>query len=122
MILNNLRFDFDGHFENQISNQIPIFQYDFINHQIVPKGFKIRFCKIVNQIVEYPAATAGSAKNLKETAREKTKKYAEKEERKERKKERSRISVIFRLHLCSEMGNRESVYICTFSPHVLLLQ
>jgi hypothetical protein len=29
MILNDLRFDFHGHFENQISNQIPIFQYDF---------------------------------------------------------------------------------------------
>jgi hypothetical protein len=55
MILNDLRFDFHGHFENQISNQIPIFQYDFKNLKIVPKLFKIRFCKIVNQIVEYPA-------------------------------------------------------------------
>jgi hypothetical protein len=27
-ILNDLRFDFHRHFENQISNQIPIFQYD----------------------------------------------------------------------------------------------
>jgi amino acid permease len=26
MILNDLRFDYDGHFENQMSNQIPIFQ------------------------------------------------------------------------------------------------
>jgi hypothetical protein len=32
-----LRFDFHGHFENQISNQILIFQYDFENLKIVPK-------------------------------------------------------------------------------------
>jgi hypothetical protein len=37
MILNYLRFDFHGHFENQISNQIPIFQYDLKNLKIVPK-------------------------------------------------------------------------------------
>jgi hypothetical protein len=53
MILNDLRFDFHGRFENQISNQIPIFQYDFKNLKIVPKWFKLRFCKIVNQILQY---------------------------------------------------------------------
>jgi hypothetical protein len=37
MILNDLRFDLKGHFENQISNQIPTFQYDFKNLKIVPK-------------------------------------------------------------------------------------
>jgi hypothetical protein len=37
MILNDLRFDFHGHSENQISNQIPIFQYDLKNLKIVPK-------------------------------------------------------------------------------------
>jgi hypothetical protein len=37
MILNDLRFDFHGHFENQILNQIPIFQYDFKNLKIIPK-------------------------------------------------------------------------------------
>jgi amino acid permease len=37
MILNDLRFDFYEHFENQISNHIPIFQYDFKYHKIVPK-------------------------------------------------------------------------------------
>jgi hypothetical protein len=36
-ILNELRFDSHGHFENQISNQIHIFQYDFKNLKIVPK-------------------------------------------------------------------------------------
>jgi hypothetical protein len=52
-----LRFDFHEHFENQIANQIPIFQCDFKNLKIVQKLFKIRFCKIANQIVEYPAAS-----------------------------------------------------------------
>jgi hypothetical protein len=37
MILNDLRFDFHGHFENQISNKILIFQYDFKNLKIVRK-------------------------------------------------------------------------------------
>jgi amino acid permease len=37
MILNDLRFDFHRHFENQISNQIPIFQYDFKKSQNRPK-------------------------------------------------------------------------------------
>jgi hypothetical protein len=37
MILNDLRFDFHGHFENQIANQIPIFQYDFKKLKIVSK-------------------------------------------------------------------------------------
>jgi hypothetical protein len=37
MILNDLRFDFHGHFENQISNQIPIFQCDFKKSQNRPK-------------------------------------------------------------------------------------
>jgi hypothetical protein len=32
-----LRFDFQGYFENQISNQISIFQYDFQNLKIVQK-------------------------------------------------------------------------------------
>jgi hypothetical protein len=32
-----MRFDFKGHFEDQISNQIPIFQYHFKNLKIVPK-------------------------------------------------------------------------------------
>jgi hypothetical protein len=32
-----LRVDFHGHFENQIANQIPNFQYDFLNLKIVPK-------------------------------------------------------------------------------------
>jgi hypothetical protein len=59
-----LRFDFHGHFENQISNQIPIFQYDFKNLKIVSKLFKIRFCKIVNQIVEYPDFAAQSRVHL----------------------------------------------------------
>jgi hypothetical protein len=55
MILNDFVFDFHGHFENQFSNQIPIFQCDFKNLKIFPKWFEIRFCKIVNQIVECPA-------------------------------------------------------------------
>jgi hypothetical protein len=37
MILNDLRFEFHGHFENQISNQISIFQCDFKNLKIVQK-------------------------------------------------------------------------------------
>jgi hypothetical protein len=55
MILKDLRFDFHGHFENQILNQITTFQCDFKNIKILLKWFKIRFSKIVNQIVEYPA-------------------------------------------------------------------
>jgi hypothetical protein len=35
MILNDLRFDFHGDFENQITNPIPKFQYDFTNLKIV---------------------------------------------------------------------------------------
>jgi hypothetical protein len=54
IISNDLRFDFHGYFENKIAYQIPIFQYDFKNLKIIPKLFKIRFCKIVYQIVEYP--------------------------------------------------------------------
>jgi hypothetical protein len=54
MILNDLRFDFQEYFLNQISNQITIFQSDLKNLKIVQNLFKIRFCKIVNQIVEYP--------------------------------------------------------------------
>jgi hypothetical protein len=51
MILNDMRFDFHGYFLNQISNQVPIFQCDLNNLKKHPKLFKIRFCKIVNQIV-----------------------------------------------------------------------
>jgi hypothetical protein len=50
------RFDFHGHFLNQISNKIALFQCDFKSLKIVLKWFKIRLCKIGNQIVEYPAA------------------------------------------------------------------
>jgi hypothetical protein len=37
------------------SNQIIIFQCDFKNLKIVPKSCKIRFCKIANETVQYPA-------------------------------------------------------------------
>jgi hypothetical protein len=46
MILNDLRFDFHGHFDNQISNQIPIFQYDLKNLKIVSKDLKSDFVKL----------------------------------------------------------------------------
>jgi hypothetical protein len=44
-ILNDLRFDFHGHFQNQISNQIHIFQYDFKNIKMVENDLKSDFVK-----------------------------------------------------------------------------
>jgi hypothetical protein len=64
VILNLWRFDFHSHSWNQISNQIAIFQCDLKNCKIVQKWFKIRFCKIVNQIVEYPGMSVLAIKTL----------------------------------------------------------